>query len=124
MDLQECIFECCKVGPRQCRYAFLLKDLCFAIACAPGESRKCMPVTAADEWRGEVTYVKMSYSAHGNDLAPIGLDHPPTAVIDPHVGWVSSSEAYLYGSHSSDDKVRLSPMSGTMTTNQAPWIRN
>ena len=104
MDVEECVFECCKVGPRQCQYALLFKDVCFAVACSPEESLKCVPVAAGHGVK--VTYVEMSYHAYGSDLAPVGLDHPPTAVIDPQVRWVSSSEAYLYGSHSSDDEVR------------------
>ena len=102
MDLRECLVECCKVGPAQCQYAWLYMDMCFAVACSREMSSQCMPVLVKSQPGVEVTYVEMSFQVPRPNTG-IAVDRPPTAFIQ--VDWVSPTEAYLYGTHSSDDKV-------------------
>ena len=124
LSADECISQCCSLGPERCQYLWVLKSTCIAVACEKSKMSSCFPQKAVSNGMQSV-YVSMEHPKQVSDGMEEALewvnqfvrggkgggkeggDSPPIAAArtDEIEITLPTNEVYIYGNHSKDDKV-------------------
>ena len=58
-----CAAACCKMGPTNCQYLWIVKGKCLAVSCPEREREKCLPTKLSSSSSSNLlsTYLKMGY---------------------------------------------------------------
>ena len=62
-DVGVCLDACCKLGPFNCQYLWIVKGKCLAVACPDREREKCLPskLSSSSSTNLMSTYFKIGY---------------------------------------------------------------
>ncbi len=67
---EQCLKECCKLGPDHCQYTWIFRGECFAVGCTKLNAAKCKPKKVKSLKKS--VYLRMAYQEDNMDSPPPG----------------------------------------------------
>lgn len=120
-DGQDCVAQCCSLGPLRCQYVWMIGRHCYAVAC-PEHPQLCQPmaVISKNGQRVDSLYVKMVYEGIEElppSTPPPPYQHPEQNTTQP---LDSSEHEGETPTHLDDEPDDISESSNETTTESTP----